>query len=166
MEFIDYHRVGDIKKLFRTRWTHIIVHHTEDPNVRDAEGNLISKHFTPEVTVYHREVRGWKEGLGYHFTIEADGTVYEGGRWMRQLDGAHTKDMNHCSIGVAMMGNFDIYDPTPEQFASLLNLLKELVKRFDIDPDNVQPHRAYSPKSCPGKRLSDEWFSDIRKLIA
>jgi len=163
---MDYRRVGELKEIFRTRWTHIIVHHTEDSGVLDAEGRPVPKHFTPEVSRYHREVRGWEDGLGYHFTIEADGTIYEGGRWINQLDGSHTKGMNHCSIGVAMIGNFDVHDPTPEQLLSLFGLLKELVRRFDIDPGNIQPHRLYSPKSCPGRRLTDGWFSELRKLVA
>lgn len=134
------------------RWRNIVVHHTAtekgDPDSMDR---------------FHREVRKWENGLGYHFLIGngnglADGEVFPSRRWREQLDGAHVKMQGHSNgnsfaIGVALVGNFENGIPTPKQLASLRGLLHFLMMEYGIMHGEVVGHGAVAAKHtlCPGK---------------
>lgn len=127
--------------------THIIVHHT-GAEEKDAE----------QVKRYHLSL-GWRD-IGYNYVIERDGSVVEG----RSLDipGAHCRagGMNHCSIGVAVIGNMDEHPLLPEQQEALIKLLGKLMKGHLIPAKNILGHGEVSEAStvCPGR------FVDMNKL--
>lgn len=133
------------------RWRNIVLHHTAtekgDPEAIDR---------------FHREVRKWENGLGYHFLIGngnglADGEVYPSRRWREQLDGAHVQMQGHSNgnsfaIGVALVGNFEERIPTPRQLASLRGLLHFLMMEYGIMHGEVVGHGDVAAKHtlCPG----------------
>lgn len=41
----------------------------------------------------------------FSFLVGGDGTVYEGRGW--GIVGAHAKENNHDSVGIALLGNFN-----------------------------------------------------------
>lgn len=123
----------------------------------------------PSVKVTMAIVRGWHKARGfiaegYHYLIRRDGGL-EIGR-PEGVVGAHVEDYNHNSIGICLAGGvaegFVPHKPgqpwkgdgaqdnfTPEQFATLKKLLKELKGRY---PNAViQGHRDFPnvKKSCP-----------------
>ncbi len=125
--------------------THIIVHHT-GAEENDAE----------QVKQYHLSL-GWRD-IGYNYVIERSGQVVEG----RPLDlpGAHCRsgDMNHCSIGVAVIGNLE-KNPLPQvQQEALWELLQELADRHRIPLENILGHREVpgAATACPGKFMDME----------
>jgi len=63
--------------------------------------------------------------------------------------------MNHKSVGIALIGNFEVRSPTEEQIAALISLLKKLVKEFNIPEKNVLPHNGVpgAKTLCPGKHF-------------
>lgn len=90
--------------------------------------------------------RGWK-GIGYHFVIRMNGEIEEGRPHWAQ--GAHVKGYNHLSIGIALAGNFETHEPTPEQISSLVELIFYLWETY---PDaKVVAHRHLAATLCPGK---------------
>jgi|GEM_PF-4455998 len=74
--------------------------------------------------------------IGYHFVIAPDGTIFEG-RDIRAR-GAHVEvefdDLdqviagNTGSLGIALIGNDEVEDPTPEQIAALEQLVGYLIE--------------------------------------
>lgn len=92
--------------------------------------------------------------VGYHKIIKRDGTVQNGRPLDRQ--GAHAAGFNHLSVGVCMIGGVsedDVRIPennfTPEQFASLRDVLAELKTHF---PEaEILGHRDLPKvkKACP-----------------
>ncbi|MCM1324192.1 MAG: peptidoglycan recognition protein family protein [Acetobacter sp.] len=73
----------------------------------------------------HRERNGWA-GIGYHYYIRTDGTIYAG----RPIEyiGAHCPSNNQYSIGICLEGDFRKTNPTEEQIQSgkeLINWLKK-----------------------------------------
>ena len=103
-------------KDFSEKWvedkvkTEIVVHHENSfKYIRYIEKDHIKRGF---------------DGVGYHFVIDVDGTVYEG----RPLNykGEHVANANTGKIGISLAGRFtdDILGghPTEEQFESLENL--------------------------------------------
>lgn len=60
-------------------------------------------------------------GIGYHFLVRKDGTIYQG----RPEDtiGAHAKGANHDSIGICAEGDFMKEEMNPLQLNALIDLV-------------------------------------------
>lgn len=116
-----------------------------------------------EIDRWHK-ANGWK-GIGYHYLIDRDGALGVG----RDLNtvGAHVKDHNIGSVGVALIGGHgaeatDHFEDhfTPEQDAALRNLIADLRVRFgDLI---VSGHNQYAAKGCPGF-YAPGWFERAEK---
>lgn len=111
-----------------------------------------------EVIDRWHKARGWK-GIGYHFVILLDGKI-ETGRMINKC-GAHTKGYNCSSIGICYIGGVekDGKTPkdtrTPEQIASMLELLRVLRKMY---PDaKIHSHRDFAAKACPSFDATNEY---------
>ena len=111
-----------------------------------------------EVIDRWHKARGWK-GIGYHFVVLLDGKI-ETGRMINKC-GAHTKGYNCSSIGVCYIGGVekDGKTPkdtrTPEQIASMLELLRVLRKMY---PDaKIHSHRDFAAKACPSFDATSEY---------
>lgn len=100
--------------------------------------------------------KGWKNP-GYHYVIQADGTV-------KQLLGEQfvsngVKGYNSTSVNVAYMGGIDadgkaVDNRTDAQKASLITLLKELKGRYPNA--EIMGHRDISPDTN-GNGIVDPW---------
>ena len=134
------------------KWKRIILHHSATP-IDDAV-NMHKVHLA----------RGMKNGLAYHFVISngsrkaRDGEIYLSNRWKGQLDGGHVKkhSANQTSIGICLIGNFEIRPPTSKQLTALEGLCEYLMKRCNIRVNDVTTHTLFHPKHtvCPGKHFS------------
>ncbi len=96
-------------------WKYIVIHHSASDS-----GNAAS------MGKYHKNNRGWVNGLGYDFVIgngngSRDGQIEVGNRWNRQIDGAHAgnPEYNKYGIGICLVGNFENDYPTNPQISSL-----------------------------------------------
>ncbi len=130
--------------------SHISIHHTEGA-ASDPARQLRS------IQSYHRS-RGWCD-IGYHFLIDASGTIYEGRPV--ELLGAHVGGHNTGNLGISFIGCYsdeDCTSVTPlreealEQAGRLVGTLSSL---FEITPSSatVSGHRDQTSTTCPGNRL-------------
>jgi hypothetical protein len=146
----------------------IVVHHTWKP-----EAGEYLKKATPAdrarvvraIQRYHQYDNGWSD-IGYHFLIGPDGTIFLG-RDPEHV-GAHCGGTppegsrhvfgNTGSVGIALIGNHDIEEPTPSALDSL-DVLKRAIYTATGKILPVFGHfQAWSPtppKTCPGKLLID-----------
>lgn len=132
-----------------TRWTHIAIHHTATD-----EGNAYS------IDNLHQQ-RGWENGMGYDFLIDngtrgkTNGQIEVGPRWIKQMDGAHTKqgDWNKKAIGIAVVGNYSETGLPEPMFDSLVFLVTTLKSFYRIPEQNIVGHRNVpgAATECPGK---------------
>lgn len=116
-------------------------------------GNTPNSRLTAvEIDKMHREERGWKKGIGYHYLVLPDGTVQAG----RDLDveGAHckAKKKNVGTIAIAYVGGLKSKDEcadtrTPQQRAAINWLVFHLSALFPIK--RVTGHNDYANKACP-----------------
>ncbi len=118
----------------------IVVHHSAlDP----SQGPL-------EIQRLHMEQRGYTD-IAYHFLIGPDGALYEG----RPINvrGAHVEGFNTGTIGVVLLGNMEIIEPSTEQLATLEILIDVLRNRFGIT--HLAGHHDFNPDTteCPGENL-------------
>ena len=107
-----------------------------------------------DIDRYHRSL-GWK-GCGYHYVIPTDGTI-ERGRLEEQV-GAHCKNHNRHSIGVAYIGGLAGDGKTPcdtrteAQKRALRSLLQDLHKRYPraliVGHCDLDPHKPHCPGFC------------------
>jgi N-acetylmuramoyl-L-alanine amidase len=127
---------------------YIILHHSASPDhetLKDFDA----------IRRYHIDHNGWRD-IGYHFVIEdVDGAaqVFSG----RPVDqnGAHCPGMNQKSIGICMVGNYDIAPPPAHLVDGLITVLTELMSEYKIPVEKILPHRAAAQPghatACPGK---------------
>ncbi len=100
--------------------------------------------------------RGWS-GIGYHFYVRRDGTVYRG----RPLDtvGAHCTGKNSVSVGVCFEGNYQADRIMPsEQLRSGRELVAYLQKIYPHA--EIKGHRDFYATACPGRNFP---FDEIVK---
>jgi len=134
------------------RWECIVVHHSG------------SDRSTPQgMKEWHTKGRGWDD-LGYHFVIGngggyGDGQVFVGGRWQKQMHGAHCKTpgnhYNDHGIGICLIGDLDAHGPTRKQVAALARLSSFLAQQCGIPQSHVLTHGGITHKTaCPGRYFS------------
>ena len=84
--------------------------------------------------------------------------------------GAHAIGFNDKSVGICLVGNYDIEVPSDGRLFALQDLCRELQLEFGIARAQVIGHRETYPlrgvaieKSCPGKLFSmDEFRARLR----
>lgn len=139
----------DIDKLLKTRQTkrkiNLIVLH--------CYGTKEGQNFTvKDVDKWHKQ-RGWKK-IGYHYVIDLDGTIHKG-RDESEI-GAHATGYNAYSLGISYCGGCDKNGKakdtrTKEQKESLLKLVHDLLKKYNLTLENVKCHNQLckNGKQCP-----------------
>jgi N-acetyl-anhydromuramyl-L-alanine amidase AmpD len=142
------------KKINKPEW--IIIHHTA--TARD-------KTTFAAINRYHRDRWWFKSSLGfyigYHYFINGEGKLFQG---RADTDiGAHTIGKNNKSIGICLAGNFDIESPSRTQVLTLVQLLKEKMRQYNIPPEKIVPHRKFAKTNCYGKILADDWAQNLVK---
>jgi len=146
---VEPYIVSQLNRYYVRDWKYIVIHHSAS-----SSGSAV------EFDKYHREKRGWENGLGYHFVIgngigSGDGQIEIGGRWINQIDGAHAgvQEYNHHGIGICLVGNFNDSYPTAAQMASLSILVEYLQGRCRIPSENIIMHRHIRKTECPGRNF-------------
>ena len=115
-----------------------IVHHLE------AEGSQWTVQMIHQM---HIDEHGWA-GIGYHYYIRLDGTVYKGRP--DNAIGAHCQGANTNTLGVAFEGNYDVKETMPAaQFNAWCQLKTYLVNKYGYMP--VFGHREKGSSECPGE---------------
>ena len=92
---------------------------------------------------------GWA-GIGYHYLVRKDGTIYRG----RPEDtvGAHAYGANSHSIGVCFEGNYQVETDMPAaQLAAGQALVADIKRRWGITKVIGHKDVAGSTTDCPGK---------------
>jgi len=128
----------------------IILHHS-----LTADGQTVS---WGAIRRFHRETNGWRD-IGYHVGIELVNGQYEAlfGRMLNE-PGAHTLGHNHDSIGICLVGNFDLAPPPPEQWDLAVRICHVFRGLIGIPASMIFGHRDFAEKSCPGKHFDLEKF--------
>lgn len=117
---------------FAKNKTQIIIHHTA-LDARTIQNTRQERLALQKIHSFHSFQRQWGD-IWYNFIIGPSGNIYEWRAGGIDVVGAHSKYNNTPSIGIALMGNFDIHETTPEQRESLEALTVELALLYNIDP--------------------------------
>jgi hypothetical protein len=114
---------------------------------------------------YHAQTLGWGD-LGYNVVVDRFGTVYEGraGGFDRAVIGAHARNYNTGSFGVAVIGSFGTTLPSSAAVSALTQVIGVKSAIHGIDPagwtnamsdgvwrPTVVGHRDIGQTTCPGR---------------
>jgi hypothetical protein len=121
----------------RKRTDMLVIHHTKIENMTVA-------------SIHDLHLRNGWAGIGYHKVILPDGSVADGRP--EYAVGAHAIGANSHSVGISLVGDFDVNLPSPAQMASLLALTAELAGKYGVSAANIVGHRdVYKDTTCPGR---------------
>lgn len=140
MEIIEEKLEFSPKSGLRRETSMLVLHHSA------GEGSVKSLHN------YHRGL-GWS-GVGYHFYVRRDGSVYRGRAENRV--GSHTRGYNSFSIGVCAEGNFEREKMGASQAESLRELCAYIKARYPGIV--VKLHRELNCTVCPGQNFPTEFI--------
>jgi N-acetyl-anhydromuramyl-L-alanine amidase AmpD len=132
------------------RWRYIVIHHTASDF-----GNL------EYYKRLHQKERGWDD-IAYHFVINngsfetIPGQIEESNLWKKRKSGYSTKNwlVNTFGIAIVLVGNLENHPALPQQYESLINLVTNLSKKYNIPPERIFGHREIQNTNCPGKFLN------------
>lgn len=119
---------------------YLVIHHT-------ALGPDVS---VERVARYQVDKLDWP-GIGYHYYIASDGTVYQ----TNPLETVtyHAQDQNPESVGVAFAGNFNDAAPPAVQLENGARLIVYLLQQLSLGVDSVKGLSELVPASqSPGKQ--------------
>lgn len=119
----------------------LVVHHT---------ATYIKQH-PCQVQAWHTRRAGLAD-IAYHFVIDAKGEAFEG----RAINvrGVHTGGHNTGTVGVALLGHFELWRPAEAQIATLQLLVAHLKATYALT--HLAGHRDFQPDvtQCPGRHLA------------
>ncbi|MDB4977840.1 MAG: N-acetylmuramoyl-L-alanine amidase family 2 protein [Candidatus Peribacteria bacterium] len=102
---------------------------------------------------YHAKSRGWGD-IGYNYVIDDTGQIYEGRAGGDSVIGGHAYCHNTGTIGISLMGNFEVEQPTQGQMKALQWLLSDLSTKYSINLDgNVKTHGDILPAIVGHRQL-------------
>lgn len=140
---IDYELENNIEEGNNPKY--LIIHHTAVDGLK------------PETINKDHKQRGYG-GIGYHFYIRKDGTIYRGRP--EEYVGAHTIGRNSESIGICLEGNFQEDKLPEEEKKSLIMLSTDMVIKYNML--DIIGHRDAYQTLCPGKNIS---IDDIKEEV-
>lgn len=126
----------------------LVIHHTWRPT-KDGWGGARS------IGGLKRYYEGKDWPAGPHLFIADDGI------WLfspMRKDGIHAGELNHRSIGIEVVGDYDEEKWTGKTKENTLGAIKVLMTQLGIDKQNIFFHRDVSPKSCPGHAITKDWL--------
>ena len=151
----------------------LVVHHSAQKVTGDSRSQLERMR---ALYAFHANNRGWGD-IGYHYVIDEEGQIYEGRAGGDNVVGGHVYCGNVGTIGVMMMGNFEIEKPTHAQTNSLQWLLAELANKYDLDLSSraifhgkqmpvIVGHGDLISTECPGYYVRQTLGTIRRNVIA
>ncbi len=134
---VDYKWSGDLTEYNVPK--KLVVHHAA------------TKAASPE-TIHKWHIDKGYGGIGYHYYIKKDGTIYKGRD--EKMQGAHALNENSKSIGVCLEGNYQEEKPSKKQMDSLAKLGASLIIKYNME--DIVGHRDCNQTLCPGKNINIE----------
>lgn len=145
----------------------LIIHHTATSNY-----DLDPAATVRAIYYYHAVTLGWGD-IGYNYLIDQQGNIYDGRYGGEGVAAGHAERYNWGSIGVALLGDYDVAAVPAPARSALVELLAWKGNRHFIDPlgsdyfidhefPNIVGHRELLPTTCPGGYLQ-AWLPQVRQ---
>ena len=144
---------------FSPRPLRIFLHHTWKPTQEDWRGrdSIMAMKDYYEKQIWQDSDGQLHEGwtAGPHLFVADDGI------WLfsdLRYDGVGVYGHNYRSRHVEMVGNYDEQLPSGATLENTIAALGILHERLGLDIQQLNFHRDFSTKSCPGRAVKKEWI--------
>ena len=129
----------------------ITIHHSAVPsaNVR-AQNDVATMLRNIQYEHMHRKGEPFAD-IGYHYVIDPTGRIWEGRAL--SLQGAHVANNNEHNLGIMVMGNFEIEQPSRAAITTLDSFTASQMHKYNIPVSRVYTHRELGKTACPGANL-------------
>jgi N-acetyl-anhydromuramyl-L-alanine amidase AmpD len=120
-----------------------------------------------QIAAYHIRKHDWP-GIGYHYVVAADGTLYQTNAL--ETKSYHAAKANPYSVGICFLGNFAASTPPPAQMQAGAHLVAWLLGELDLPVDNIKGHKDLMGTACPGLQwlAGQKWkallYSQVRQV--
>ena len=154
---------------------HLIVHHSAGSNQASNYTEVVRN-----IYLYHTRVNGWSD-IGYNYLIAPDGTLFAGrdpgvGE-QDNVRGAHFCGKNSQTMGVCLLGDFSVVEPSLAALQRLEQLLSWKSLKEELNPleafshpanpelEVIAGHRDGCATACPGDQVYQK-LPELRLAIA
>jgi hypothetical protein len=130
---------------------HLVLHHTAFATSRlDGTSFEAESAHMREIQRWHIE-RGWAT-VGYHFVVSPSGRIFR----CRPVDrlGAHVLGHNLGTVGICLMGDFELERPTRAALGSLAHVRRLVPGAAKAPLLGHRDHRGHETSACPGRSLA------------
>ncbi|MFN2243349.1 MAG: N-acetylmuramoyl-L-alanine amidase, partial [Anaerolineae bacterium] len=120
-----------------------------------------------QIAAYHIRKHDWP-GIGYHYVVAADGTLYQTNAL--ETKSYHAAKANPYSIGICFLGDFTNAVPPPAQVQAGAHLVAWLLGELDLPVDSIKGHKELMGTACPGQQwlAGQRWnttlYSQVREV--
>ncbi len=134
----------------------LTIHHAGFPEPWETEAWQTTANEIEDIREFHTgpppEDRGWAD-IAYHYVIDRAGRVWQARPLVYQ--GAHVRHHNAHNLGIVLLGNFDLQDPSAAQLCALREFVLFVKKLYRIPLNRIYTHRelADNHTDCPGTSL-------------
>ncbi len=151
--------------------TRVILHHTATTESGDSYADMRA------IWYYHAKTLGWGD-IGYHYVVDSQGRIFEGRYYDKayarqnrvEVIGGHAYGNNYGTVGVSMIGNYQVSTPTTQALNSMARITGYKLAPYKIDPSGNGPsgeavvghYQVYST-SCPGVNIINQ-FGYIKNM--
>jgi len=140
----------------------VVIHHTGAPSLAQRPTGFIAQHILNIKSFYVG--LGWNKGP--HLFIDDD-QIY--GMTPLNISGIHAVSFNRSSIGIEILGNYDIEDPTSGRGLACMKVAAACTKAIfnwldiPINENTLKFHRddPKTSKTCPGTKVKKDWFLSL-----
>ncbi len=154
---------------------HVIVHHSASVLSDSDYVKMIRA-----IYLFHTDIRKWDD-IGYNFVIDPAGVLYQardpqGVAAPDRIKGAHFCGKNSYTMGVCLLGHYQMQPPSSAAISTLLRLLTWKLHKEGLSPVDsllhppgsptatwlpvIAPHRLGCATACPGDSVASrmEWI--------
>ena len=120
-----------------------------------------------QIAVYHIRKHDWP-GIGYHYVVAADGTLYQTNAL--ETKSYHAAKANPYSVGICFLGDFTKAVPPAAQMQAGAHLVAWLLGELDLPVDSIKGHKDLMGTACPGLQwlAGQKWkatlYSQVREV--
>jgi hypothetical protein len=104
---------------------------------------------------HHVQTNGWP-GIGYHFVIQKDGTIYQTQALTTISYGVANN--NTGTVNICLTGDYEVETPPVAQITNLVYVLRHLASQ--LGPKPIYPHSHFTGTKCPGSKINTKIISD------
>ena len=164
-----------------TTVTHLVLHHSAGNTYASDYAAVVRSYY-----IYHTQSNRWAD-IGYNWLVDPNGVVYQGRAWKSSTEenviGAHNSGYNSNCLGLNIIGNYQVYQPTQKSLDKIAQLMAFLCDKFGLNPTATTYFAAMGVSKpvitghkhsgggteCPGQYLiaKYDWFrTTVKNLLS